>query len=127
VSRFSHEQLVEIIRRQGYAIGQCSFGPATVAPQVSDPVAQHAAGPEPLEADAPQEGCRPRVGVRITRCGTQLLDKDNLYGSTKYLCDALRYKGLIPEDDPESIHLTVKQRKVSKKETGTLIEIYPIT
>jgi len=65
--------------------------------------------------------------VCITRCGTHLLDKDNLYGGAKPICDALRYRGLIRDDDPESIHLIVQQRKVSKKETGTLIEIYPIT
>jgi len=64
-----------------------------------------------------------RVTVRITRVGTKFLDVDNLYGSVKYLCDALRYAKLIPEDNPEAINLQVLQRKAKKNETGTLIEI----
>ena len=65
--------------------------------------------------------------VRITRCGTRLLDADNLAGGCKPIVDALRYRGLIPEDDPQSIGLVVQQRKVLKKDIGTIIEIYPTT
>lgn len=64
--------------------------------------------------------------VRIERRGTKLLDKDNLYGSVKYLCDGLRYENLIPADDPEAIELIVTQKKVKRGETETVVQIdYP--
>jgi len=125
MARLTQDDLSRILEKQGHAVGHAA--PAAVVEWLPHTLTQHNAGPAPHEADEDEEAGGPRIVVRITRLGTQLLDKDNLYGSTKFLCDALRYKGLIPEDDPESIHLIVQQRKVSKKETGTLIEIYPIT
>jgi hypothetical protein len=65
-----------------------------------------------------------RVIVQITRCSTALLDSDNLGGSVKFLLDAIRYSGLIPDDDPASIELQVSQIKVARrKEVGTHIRI----
>lgn len=73
--------------------------------------------------DGGKEEGNKRITVCITRASTRLLDKDNLYGSAKWICDGLRYLGLIPDDDPESIDLIVKQVKVQKEKVGTLIEI----
>lgn len=63
------------------------------------------------------------IEVRIERFGVRLLDKDNLYGGTKSVIDALRYAKLIPEDDPEAIELIITQRKVKKADVGTLIQL----
>ena len=81
----------------------------------------------PLGAHQDEGRSAGRITVRFTRVGTKLLDLDNLYGSVKFLCDALRYADLIPEDNPEAIKLEVLQRKAQKGETGTLIEIIHFT
>ena len=67
--------------------------------------------------------------VRITRCSTHLLDRDNLWGSVKPLLDSLRDSGLIAGDDEASIQLEVCQEKVKHlAERGTIVEIdlYPL-
>lgn len=98
-----------------------------VAPRLRPAVAQQAAPHEPLAAGqrkGPGEG---RAHVSIERRSLKLLDKDNLYGSVKFLCDALRYAGLIADDDPESIELTVTQRRVRHRaETGTEVTVAPL-
>ncbi len=67
---------------------------------------------------------RASIDVVITRRSCRLLDKDNLFGGVKPLCDQLRALKLIPEDNPEAINLEVFQVKVSSKaEEGTEIEI----
>ena len=71
-----------------------------------------------------EKGGANRTIVRITRFGVRLLDADNLCGGVKFLLDACRYEGLIPEDNPGAIRLIVAQRKVKMKETGTLLEIF---
>jgi len=64
----------------------------------------------------------PRFCVTITSYRCRLLDADNL--CPKFLIDALRYKGLIPDDSPDHIILEVRQQKVdSKAKEGTLVEI----
>lgn len=45
----------------------------------------------------------------------QLLDKDNLYGGSKFHIDALRYAGVIADDDAKTLDLVVRQEKVSQK------------
>ena len=126
MARLTDENLREIVARPGYRIdhqiGHAASHPA-VAAGVSHPKPQHDAGKEPLASDQDEAAGGPRIAVCITRLGTRLLDKDNLYGGAKPICDALRYEKLIPEDDPESIHLIVQQRKVKRAETGTLIQI----
>lgn len=94
-----------------------------VAPRLPDAKPKQNAFVQSLGQDENEGGSQGRIAVRITRCGTRLLDLDNLYGSAKYICDALRYCNIIPEDNPEAISLEVRQRKVTKEETGTLIEI----
>lgn len=68
-----------------------------------------------------QAGARYRL--TITRYGAKLLDIDNGVGGCKPLIDALRYEGLIPEDDPGTIELIFRQRKVPKDERRTEILI----
>ncbi len=61
--------------------------------------------------------------VVITRCSCGSLDRDNLYSSVKPLVDALRNSGQIIGDTERDIDLYVFQKKVKRKEAGTLIEI----
>lgn len=124
MSRFTPDELARITAKPGYTVGHCAFAP--VASGVSHAQPQHDAREEPLAPDQDEASGGPRIAVCITRLGTKLLDKDNLYGGAKPICDALRYQKLIPEDDPESIHLIVQQRKVKRAEIGTIIEITQI-
>jgi len=103
---------------------------ANARPPLASPlppaIAQHDAADEPLAADRRKENGNRRSHVRIERRSLKLLDKDNLYGSVKWLCDAMRYGNLIPDDDPESIELTVTQLRVrTRAETGTAVTIAP--
>lgn len=62
--------------------------------------------------------------LRITSCRCVLLDEDNLAGGCKYLIDAIRRSGQIPDDDPGSIQLIIDQVQVrTKREQGTLVRI----
>lgn len=85
--------------------------------------------PQPLKRQTlrrPQEEPSPsatRPSVIITRCSSGHLDRDNLYSSTKAIVDALRYAGYIAGDTEQHIDLHVFQKKVPRKEAGTLIEI----
>lgn len=76
--------------------------------------------PDQAEGGSPA-GARYRL--TITRHGAKLLDIDNGVGGCKPLIDALRYEGLIPEDDPGTIELIFRQRKVKAADRGTEILI----
>ena len=79
---------------------------------------------EPLAAAQGKETSTGRTVVRIVSFRTRLCDTDNLCGGCKYAVDALRYNGLIPNDDPQSIELRVTQIKVkTRKQERTEIEI----
>lgn len=66
---------------------------------------------------------RPRLRVTITSYRCRLLDADNL--CPKFLIDALRYKGKIPDDSPDHIILELRQEKIATKtQEGTLVEIW---
>lgn len=78
---------------------------------------------ESLRFDGAEKENPARIIVRIERWGIRLLDPDNLVGGVKGTVDALRYAGLIPQDDPTAIQLIVTQKKVKKKDVGTLIEL----
>jgi hypothetical protein len=94
------------------------------APQgLPDSIAQCHVGSASLDPNKAQETGPGRYLVRFERRGTRLLDKDNLYGSVKWGCDALRYFGIIPDDDPTSIELEVTQTKVKKDQVETVIEV----
>ena len=97
---------------------------AAVAPRLRHAKPQRSSPHEPLAADEGKGKGKVRHHVRFERCACALLDKDNLYGSVKFACDALRYLGLIRDDDPDSIELTVTQRRVrTRRECGTHISI----
>lgn len=67
-----------------------------------------------------------RVLVSVTSycCGTQR-DSDNI--CPKYFLDCCRYAGLIRDDCPGTVQLTVKEERVStKKEEGCEIVIMPL-
>lgn len=95
-----------------------------IPPALPHPLPEHHVGAEPLGSDPNEEGGPGRAVVRITRLGVRLLDADNLCGGVKFLLDACRYEGLIPEDNPDAISLIVRQWKVKRAETGTILEIY---
>lgn len=78
---------------------------------------------KPLEPAQAQKGREAGVAVIFTRCASRRLDRDNLWASIKPLCDALREAGHIPNDTEQDIELFVFQKKVKRKEAGTLIEI----
>lgn len=98
----------------------------TVSARLHHPKPEQDAGVPPLGENQDEEGGTGRFKVRITRRAARLLDKDNLYGSIKWVCDGLRYEGLIPEDDPQAIELEVFQEIVPKAERGTHILITPL-
>jgi hypothetical protein len=79
-----------------------------------------------VQATEAQRRSPVRIKVRIISFRARLLDKDNLTGGAKSLADALVRTGLLPDDSPEHIDLTVEQIKVSGNESRTLVEIdYP--
>ena len=87
---------------------------------------QHDVGPQSLDTDQAEEGSagRPRFRVVITRYGSRPLDVDNGAGGCKPLLDAIRYEGLIPDDDPTTIDFQFRQYQVKKpyRKTTVLIE-----
>jgi hypothetical protein len=86
------------------------------SPQPQPPV-RH----EPLAAGEGKKEGSSRVIVRITSFRQRLVDADNACG--KSLVDGLRYAGLIPNDRPQDIELTVTQEKCGKKEERTEVEL----
>ena len=79
-----------------------------------------------MDPDQAQKGSkgRPRYRVVITRYGSRPLDVDNGAGGCKPLLDAIRYEGLIPDDDPTTIDFQFCQYQVKKpyRQTTVLIE-----
>ena len=63
-----------------------------------------------------------RVSIKSKR--VNLLDPDNLVGGCKHLIDSLRLAGIIPEDTPEALELSVSQEKVSSyRDEETQVEV----
>ena len=97
--------------------------------RLHDAQPQHHAGKESLDTNQAEEGGkgRPRFCVTITRYGSRPLDVDNGAGGCKPLLDAIRYEGLIPDDDPSSIEFQFRQYQVKKphRRTEILIEQIP--
>jgi hypothetical protein len=66
----------------------------------------------------------PAFGLRITRIACQPLDADNFAGGCKFLIDAIRRRGLIPDDDPASVEISFRQIKAQhKNQEGMSIRI----
>ena len=87
------------------------------------PKPKHDARQASLDNDPDQAGGPegPRYRVTITRYGAKLLDVDNGAGGCKPLLDAMRFEGLIPDDDPGSIAFVFRQQKAKNKERRTEI------
>lgn len=69
-----------------------------------------------------EKGSHGRIGVRVLSKRARLLDIDNI--AVKYIVDELRYAGLLRDDSPADIELTVTQEKVAHREDEcTLIEL----
>ena len=87
---------------------------------------KHDAGTQLLDPHQAQKGGkgRPRFCVTITRYGSRPLDVDNGAGGCKPLLDAIRYEGLIPDDDPATIEFQFRQIQVKKpyRRTEVLID-----
>lgn len=84
--------------------------------------------PSPLESVGQgKETGDNRPHIRITRCSPRpIRDFTNLVGGHKPLEDRLVDAGFIPGDGEDQIRSTFDQKKVSKKDAGTIIEItYP--
>lgn len=98
--RWTPDDLRAFEERQRQRDRDYSRTPAVVEPNPSDePV-----GPSPL-----QEANDERISVRVFCVRKRLLDEDNT--CEKFLVDALRYSGFIPDDCPEKVHIEVSQRK----------------
>jgi hypothetical protein len=119
--RLKPDDLPSILSRPGYSLptGIVSKGLRHPEPKQDD-------GVQSLGADQDEKGSPGRFKVCIERRGARLLDVDNLYGSVKFVCDALRYEKIIPEDNPEAIELHVTQRQVKKPDRGTFITVEKI-
>jgi hypothetical protein len=119
---WTHEQLKQL----GYA--QQPDGSFARTESVSPRIPHAQPQPHPRQAlDRALEGegeNRPRFGLRITRIACQPLDADNFAGGCKFLIDAVRRRGLIPDDDPQSVEIAFRQIKAkTKREEGTSIQI----
>lgn len=124
MSRISHEQLQEIIARPGYRIHSSVGGLPGAEPQpVSRSEQVGVQGREKArQAGLGKVPARPAYRVTLTLFRCNFIDPDNAF--VKPLVDQLRYHRLIPNDDPETIELTVRQRKVAhRRDEGTGIEI----
>lgn len=65
--------------------------------------------------------------IIIHRFSPRGLDYDNMGGGCKQLLDGLRHNELIVDDNPKVVtSLTLRQPKVHKKESRTLVEIIPL-
>ena len=119
---WTHEQLKSL----GYSQNpDGSFARTeSVAPGIPHAVAQPNPRPaldDPLEGETPDQ---PRFGLRITRIACHPLDADNFAGGCKFLIDAIRRRGLIPDDDPQSVEISFRQVKAkTKTEEGMSIRI----
>ncbi len=79
----------------------------------------------PLEKGQVQTVYSGRVRICITSFRRRLLDEDNL--CEKYLCDCLRYAGIISGDSPDKAKIEVSQVKISSKEPErTQVNNYPM-
>lgn len=96
----------------------------------ANPFIEHSARAKPMATAGGEigyeQGGATRHRVRIVSRRVRLCDPDNLVGGVKHLVDALRYAGIIPEDNPEAISLEVAQEKVgsyAKEETWVEVTV----
>jgi Holliday junction resolvase RusA-like endonuclease len=65
----------------------------------------------------------PKAKVAIERRSKGIMDTDNLYGCVKPVIDGLRHAGVLVDDSPDHIELTVTQ---SRGTPLTRIQIQPV-
>jgi len=83
-------------------------------------------GDAPLETKEVQGRTAARFRVCIRSKRRRLLDEDNT--CEKYLVDALRYGGVIPDDSPDQCSIEVSQAKCGKGEVEEIeVEVEEIT
>jgi len=88
-----------------------SWSPNKAPVKIQDTVPQ----PNPVHEPAPanerkEDSPSRRLRVAIVSFRVRLCDPDNLF--VKPIIDALRYGGVIPDDSPDHIELTMRQVKV---------------
>lgn len=113
------------------AVKRLTVASATVDASLLDSIAKSLPG-EALERHAPPEAgsevsLKQRPKIHFTLYRVALLDPDNKWASVKFLLDAMRYAGLIPNDRECDIEMIVTQQKVAHRHLeGTRVEIlYP--
>ncbi|HEX2900802.1 MAG TPA: hypothetical protein VHS96_13860 [Bacteroidia bacterium] len=113
------------------AVKRITVAHTTVDAGLLHPITESVPG-KTLERDAPAEigsavSLKQRPKIHFTLYRVALLDPDNKWASVKFLLDAMRYAGLIPNDRECDIEMIVTQQKVAHRaEEGTGVEIlYP--
>jgi hypothetical protein len=101
-----------------------NYYPAPPPQRLPDPIPQHDPVIPLVKTPQTQTKGKTRINLRIERISTKLQDFDNFVGGTKPLTDQLRYSGLIPDDNPESIDASYHQQKCRhKKDEKTIVTI----
>jgi hypothetical protein len=124
MSRFTKEQLHEILARPNYTLGHAAYHAYTKG-EASGTEPESAVCDEPLAAEKGKAGYAASYIVRVISYRRRLLDEDNL--CPKHAIDALRYCGWLPSDAPDKCHIETRQVKVKGKEnefTELTIERY---
>ena len=85
----------------------------------SAPVLEPCPRHEPLEAPSAEERHPASFHVRILSIRKRLLDEDNL--CEKFHVDCLRRNGFIPDDDPATTRIEVRQRKCERGEPERVV------
>jgi hypothetical protein len=107
-----------------YARPDRSARPAPQPARLPNPEPQRHAGAPLDRAAPPQAAGEGRARLRITRHAPRPLDADNFVGGCKPLIDAIRRAGIIRDDDPASVDITFAQRRSSKRDQRTEIEVW---
>lgn len=68
----------------------------------------------------------PKATVSIDRRSIGILDEDNLVASMKPVIDGLRHAGVLLDDSPAHMKLSVTQTQSRKLPPRTRIEIQPV-
>lgn len=88
----------------------------------SGSIPQQSTREKPLDSDQGKTQNSRRCVLRYTSYRCRLLDEDNW--CTKFFTDALRYCGALPDDTPDKVTISVRQKKVAhRSQEKTLIEL----
>ena len=111
---FTNEQL----RAKGYVVENGIKARLRTKPQPSDRKGLSSLARTQSEVFATSE----RLDISKSKCCLTVesfacfpFDADNLAGGCKAVIDALRYEGIIPQDDPDHLQLLIKSSKVHEK------------